>query len=963
MDVVGITFEGEMKNYVAVKSLKINKWIDPHNLSLDVIFRLTVEHKYGKDGFKKIKNLYVHFQEEDLENIDIRPDVIKLERERLEKSQSARSEERKLQEKISPLEGYIYPILTKKVITEDDGEKKRIKVIFENYSIDEKTKRRNIFIPIKFKKSIVYYGNIKEIKQETPWYYDCLIEPYLVQTLKWNKDEFMPLLETLRVWLQVPKELYGSLSAVNIQPVGHFEQMFLLGKEMAGKFQKAGQPLAQEDTLCINWSFSDISISSPPEEIEVTCGLRQFEVEENFVKRFEETPEDAILVLRELLYMCKVQTIDFKYIISGVSDEILKKVLEIFNIMVFQRNLRPMEKSLNFLLPLLKHFRNLPYGEEFFDRYDIYNAFLDCKKSEDFFSEQMLSKLRRIQEFKDVLDPDYVAFMQELRSLVEFTKKFNLYDMDEDKSRYKDEVLSTIDTIINKWSARLIHPDKHILYRILINWKRITEKEYEEQVPTPEIEAKIKTKYLASADKVGIVLSIKNTGKGEAKEVQARLLQTDEYDIIIGESETKIHLVGGGKFFEPELVINPKNTGKSTISYEICYKDTLGREAKKQLGELIEVIEKEIPFQKIENPYIVGDVVREKKMFYGREELITSIVDNLKGRYQINPTFLYGQRRTGKTSILYQLRQTLTNEFAPVFIDSSEIFGKKSFYQDLMEKIRKELQITDMELPDIGRDPFDEFMDDFYSKVKQKLNGKTLILMIDEYQKIDKFITDGHYDDSVIDFLNALAQDGEIKVILAGFLQPDELKSRKWVKLMRLFTTMNVSFLRREDAIKLICEPAEGQIEYDDGAIEKIVSLSACHPYFVQLICHTMVEHHNHDRVNLIGYENVVNHLPDYLEKGHNVFLDIIPAQTEEIERKILFHMYDSMGKKKVISVHRSDIEWGLLEHDETMGRVEIDEALSNLERKEIVKKTAEHPEYYEFTVDLYRHWAKWNIS
>jgi len=962
MDVVGITFDGELKDHIVIRSLKINKWIDPDNLSLDVIFRLTVEHKYGEDGFKKIRQLYVYFREKDLKSIVIEPHIVEMERKRLEKSLTERSEERKLQEKISPLEGYIYPILTRKVIKEDDGEKKRIKVVFRDYDITEKTKKRFILFPLRFKKSIVISDKVELIMSENPWYYDCVIEPYLVQTLKWNKKEFMPLLEMLRVWLQIPKKLYGSLSAVNIQPVGHFEQMFLLEKEMAEKFQEAGQLLAQEDTLCINWSFSDISISSPPEEIEVTCRLRQFKVEKDFIKRFNDTPGDSILILRELLYLCRVQTIDFNYITSGVSDKNLQKILEIFDTMVFRKNLRPMKRNLDLLLPLLKNFRDFSYGEEFFCRYDMLNALLSCRDSGNFFSEEVSSELRQIQESEDILDPDYIEFMKDINDLTQLTKKFNLFTMDADKPRYKDEVLSKIDNVESKWSGRLIHPDRHILYRILINWKRIIEKEYEDQVPKPQIDVTMKTKRLAFADKVGIVLSIRNTGKGKAKEIKAKLLHKNDYGTITEESEIKAYLMGGGKSFEPELIINPKRTGKIIVSCEIFYRDALGREIKHQFEEPIKIIKKEISFQKIENPYIIGDIVREKRMFYGREKLITDIIDNLKGKYQTNPVFLYGQRRTGKSSILYQLKDRLRDDFSPILLNTLEIFGKKSFYEDLIEKITKELGFTDIELPHIWEDPFDQFKDEFYDKIRNRLNGKKMILMIDEYHKIDEFIANGNYDDSVIDFLSALVQEGEIELILAGYLRADELQNTKWMDLMRMFITMNVSFLIREDAIRLIREPVEGKIDFDDGAVEKIISLSACHPYFVQLICHEMVEHHNHDKANLIGYENVIVHLSDYFEKGHNILLDIINNQIRDIERKVLFRMYEWIEKKRVISVHKSDIEWNLLEYDKNIERTEIEQALSDLKRKEIIKKTVERSEYYEFTADLYRHWVKWNV-
>ncbi|KYK36962.1 MAG: hypothetical protein AYK19_07955 [Theionarchaea archaeon DG-70-1] len=195
------------------------------------------------------------------------------------------------------------------------------------------------------------------------------------------------------------------MSSIYVQPESHFEQMFLLGKAIAERFQKAGQPLAQEETLCINWDFHDVSVSSPPKGIEVTCRMKQSKLEADFVKRFEETPEDPISILRDILYMCKIQTLDFNYIVSGVSDRNLKKVLKVFNTIVFQKNLRPMKENLNLLVTLLENFRKFPHGEEFFNRYDIFCALINCKKSEDFFSDETCSRLKQIQELEDTLDP------------------------------------------------------------------------------------------------------------------------------------------------------------------------------------------------------------------------------------------------------------------------------------------------------------------------------------------------------------------------------------------------------------------------------------------------------------------------------------------------------------------------------------------------------------------------------
>ena len=50
------------------------------------------------------------------------------------------------------------------------------------------------------------------------------------------------------------------------------------------------------------------------------------------------------------------------------------------------------------------------------------------------------------------------------------------------------------------------------------------------------------------------------------------------------------------------------------------------------------------------------------------------------------------------------------------------------------------------------------------------------------------------------------------------------------------------------------------------------------------------------------------------------------------------------------------------LNQTKVLSKDEIEKAFSHLERKEIIERSSEHPEHYEFTVDLYKHWIRWNI-
>ena len=69
------------------------------------------------------------------------------------------------------------------------------------------------------------------------------------------------------------------------------------------------------------------------------------------------------------------------------------------------------------------------------------------------------------------------------------------------------------------------------------------------------------------------------------------------------------------------------------------------------------------------NPYIAGSPVTGTEMFFGREDVFSFVRQNLIGKHRDNPVVLYGQRRTGKTSVLYQLQRKLDPSYLCVFID------------------------------------------------------------------------------------------------------------------------------------------------------------------------------------------------------------------------------------------------------------------------------------------------------
>src|SRR5206468_5658871 len=70
----------------------------------------------------------------------------------------------------------------------------------------------------------------------------------------------------------------------------------------------------------------------------------------------------------------------------------------------------------------------------------------------------------------------------------------------------------------------------------------------------------------------------------------------------------------------------------------------------------------------------VGNPIRTEKMFYGREDDFRYVSKKLEGANRGVVIVFCGERRVGKSSILYQvLNGRLGDRFVPVFVDMQEM--------------------------------------------------------------------------------------------------------------------------------------------------------------------------------------------------------------------------------------------------------------------------------------------------
>lgn len=305
-----------------------------------------------------------------------------------------------------------------------------------------------------------------------------------------------------------------------------------------------------------------------------------------------------------------------------------------------------------------------------------------------------------------------------------------------------------------------------------------------------------------------------------------------------------------------------------------------------------------IAFKEISpNPYNVSKPVTSKSMFFGRQDIIDSVVNHLNKKGPDNIFVIHGERRIGKTSILFQLRDyLLSNNYIPVHINMHAITckGTDVFFYNLSEYILGSLERENFIMESLCHEEFQEAPEAHFKRkilepLEKKLDDRKIVLMFDEFEELYKLVEDRKIDEEVLSFLEStIRASKKIYFIFTGAHQLKEIMGKYWSALLKLAIHKKVDTLSKEDTIDLMVKPvAKHNMQYQEEAKEYLFQMTGGHPYFVQLICHELVEYHNQTRRSNIETDDINKVLERVLDKGDYHFR-FIWGQLERNEKIVL---------------------------------------------------------------------------
>lgn len=239
------------------------------------------------------------------------------------------------------------------------------------------------------------------------------------------------------------------------------------------------------------------------------------------------------------------------------------------------------------------------------------------------------------------------------------------------------------------------------------------------------------------------------------------------------------------------------------------------------------------------NPYGVTPA-HTPKLFKGRHAEIDHIVDY--ARQQGGLIAVVGHNRIGKTSLLRYLANHVlpAKGIAAVFVSTGIAAPhKRGFWRAIALSINE--QITSHDPADLHthiRDVHKQHsvLRKSISRARRSLGQTKFVLVIDEFTKLQE---SWNVEDAtaVLEHLQACMEDDPNLTIVVG-LHEEVFQSRTTPlhQFLQHGITVRLDHLDEKSAGRLVVEPPGELVSYTHDAVQKLLYLTGCHPYYLQYL-------------------------------------------------------------------------------------------------------------------------------
>jgi tetratricopeptide (TPR) repeat protein len=456
--------------------------------------------------------------------------------------------------------------------------------------------------------------------------------------------------------------------------------------------------------------------------------------------------------------------------------------------------------------------------------------------------------------------------------------------------------------------------------------------------------------------------------------------KTNEYFDSIDGGESHIFNISVG-------VSSKIATEKATSINVTCFYSTRTEDEPVTLEKQLSLrLYSESEFETIPNPYeqlANGGPVTDRGMFYGRNEFIDRITEAIIST-DSKQVVIYGQKRSGKSSVLYHLKKSLENTQKTFCISFSigEIFeniSSATFFHKILFTIEEELEdlaFDGIEVPAFKCPSYKELKEspnsaDIFRKSIRNFKriclntpnwaDKKLVVMIDEFTYLYTAIKEGKVSDAIMKQWKAITQneDATFSSVLVGQDVFPLFKS-DFPNEFGITQDERLTYLSKRDALKLIEEPVwnnkSNRSRYLEDATEKIIEYTSCNPYYIQIFCARLIKEMNEKKFIEATRSDIKPIADSFLFGGQALTADkfdnlLNAGEKHDIQR--IPQEYSKAILKKIAEAtkfvpycSREDINIGDKKYEDLI--------LNDLKNREVIEQQGNN---YKIQVKLFQEW------
>jgi WD40 repeat protein/Cdc6-like AAA superfamily ATPase len=361
-----------------------------------------------------------------------------------------------------------------------------------------------------------------------------------------------------------------------------------------------------------------------------------------------------------------------------------------------------------------------------------------------------------------------------------------------------------------------------------------------------------------------LILRVTNFDNTDLDSVDIEILESAEYQVL-----------GMNRIFEP--ILQQREA--------VDFKFQLEMKAERQVavsykvnGEL-----KEPPLYITaikDNPYTYGPPIKQEFSFFGRKGELESIIQAVTKPAK-QDVLIVGERRTGKTSLIYQISQKLERPFIPVYVIINKSSPKTAHVLDLILNtilrtlVDRKLLPADWKAKKFAIRDFEDNCKEILDAVSVNLADVKIVLLLDEADYLlaimagsllerliryflDKPVVDDRVQNILRATLQSLSVGDRIRAAVAGTTDLSTYMSQRSSPFFNHFQFVPLVPLEEEDVRDLIVKPASslGYV-YSPNAMRRIMALSGGQPYYCQALCYEAFGNAMKEKRNMVEDKDV----------------------------------------------------------------------------------------------------------